>query len=192
MERPARFRNSLFILMLLAGCKLATKRPIAVPDIFVDANDKELKQREGYLYYQNKKFSGRMVGLYPDGDTALLIPYFNGKEQGWSYKWYPGKKLMEERFYLAGKKEGVHRSWWQDGKLKFEYHFTNDEHNGEANEWYSNGTRYRSFHYTNGFEDGLQQMWWEDGRVRANYIVKDGEQFGLIGRKLCKNDFNAN
>lgn len=189
MEVRVRFRNSvLLLLVVFMRCTHSTK--IEIPNVFVDANDIELKQQEGYLYYNNKKFSGRTVELYPNGDTALFTSYLDGKEEGWSYKWYPGKKLAEERLYSAGKKEGIHRAWWPDGRKKFEYHFANDEHNGEAKEWYSNGKLFRLFHYTNGYEDGRQQMWWEDGRVRANYVVKDGEQYGLIGRKLCKNNLN--
>lgn len=188
MERLVLFRNSVFLLMMFfISCKHAVK-PVVIPDVFINATDKGLIQREGYLYYQGKKFSGRMVELYPNGDTALLFPYYNGKEEGWCRKWYEGKKLMEERFYSTGRKEGVHKAWWPGGQSKFEYHFSNDEHDGEVKEWYSNGKLYRLFHYQNGQEEGRQQMWWEDGKLRANYVVKDGEQFGLIGRKLCKND----
>ena len=191
MEHLARFHNKIIlVIMICVGCKQATNDDGIIPNVFINVNDGALKQREGFLYYRDKKFSGRTVELYPNGDTALLFSYDDGKEEGWSRKWYPGKKLMEERFYSHGKKEGVHRNWWPDGKPKFEYHFLNDGHNGEAKEWYSNGKIYRLFHYTNGYEDGLQQMWWEDGRVRANYVEKDGEQYGLIGRKLCKNNLN--
>ena len=187
MERLVQFRNSIYAMVILfIGCKHATN--MTIPNVFVHVNDNGLLQREGYLYYQHKKFSGRMVELYPNGDTALFIPYLDGKEEGWSKKWYKVEQLMEERFYSAGKKEGVHKGYWPDGKPKFEYHFRNDEHEGEAKEWYSNGTPYRFFHYKKGHEDGRQQMWWEDGSVRANYVVKGGEQYGLTGRKLCKNN----
>ena len=104
----------------------------------------------------------------------------------------PGKKINGRTFLFGRKKEGIHTAWWPDGNPKFQYHFINDEHHGEAKEWYSNGKPFRFFHYTIGHEDGLQQMWWEDGSIRANYVVKDGEQYGLIGRKLCKNNLSEN
>jgi antitoxin component YwqK of YwqJK toxin-antitoxin module len=159
----------------------------AIPDVWVAASNSLLKQKDGFLFFNNKKFSGRTYELYPTGDTALLFTYLNGKEEGWCYQWHPGKVKMEERFYSQGKKEGLHKGWWQNGQLKFVYQFTNNEHHGAAKEYNINGMLYRSFNYKEGHEDGLQQMWWEDGRPRANYVVKNGEQYGLIGRKLCKN-----
>jgi len=168
------------------GCSQSLERRI--PSVYIAATDLSLKQKRGYLWYRNKHFSGRVYELHPDGDTALLASYVDGKEEGWSQKWYANGKKMEERFYVHGKKQGRHTAWWEDGKKRFEYYFLNDEHEGQAKEWYNNGQPYRFFHYTNGQEDGLQQMWWEDGKTRANYVVKDGQQYGLIGRKLCSNE----
>jgi antitoxin component YwqK of YwqJK toxin-antitoxin module len=135
-----------------------------------------------------KKFSGWVYALHPDGDTALLVPYSSGKEEGWSRRRYKGKKQMEERFYRAGRKEGVHKGWWPDGKEKFVYVFNDDEHEGPAEEWFENGKPSRLFHYAKGQEEGLQKLWWEDGSIRANYVVKEGQQYGLIGRKVCVNN----
>ena len=74
------------------------------------------------------------------------------------------------------------------GKPKFCYHFINDEYEGEVTEWDATGQLYRRMHYKQGREDGLQQMWWSDGKLRANYVVKEGKSYGLIGRKLCINN----
>ena len=183
------FRNSFYALFFfLSGCDSTLKKQLSVPALYIPATDKAFKQKEGYLYYNNIKFSGWLYSLYTNGDTSLLMSYAQGKEEGWCRKWYEGKKTMEERFYIGGKKEGTHKAWWPDGSLKFHYSFTNDEHNGEAKEWFSNGKPYRIFNYKQGYEEGLQKMWWEDGRVRANYVVREGQQFGLIGRKLCRNN----
>ena len=189
MAHPVRFRNSLLLLVLLAACH--RKKAVIIPDVYVQAGDTGLGQHEGYLYYHNRKFSGRTIALYANRDTAFITPYYNGREEGWCTKWYGNGKKMEERFYVAGRKENQHKGWWPDGQLKFDYRFSNDEHEGEAKEWFSNGRPFRIFHYAKGHEDGLQQMWWEDGAVRANYVVKDGRQYGLIGRKLCINNDTA-
>ena len=42
-----------------------------------------------------------------------------------------------------------------------------------------------AFHYIDGKEVGSQKLWQEDGRIKANYEVKNGERFGLIGLKKC-------
>jgi antitoxin component YwqK of YwqJK toxin-antitoxin module len=186
MERPALLRNSFWLCCFwLAACQY--RQVVDIPNLYVLGSDPSLKQNSGYLFYKTERFSGRLYELYPNGDTALLFPYHNGKEEGWCRKWYADGKKMEERFYREGWKEGEHKAWWPDGRSKFLYHFLNDEHEGEAREWFTNGNLARLFHYAKGQEAGLQQMWWEDGKVRANYVVKDGEQYGLIGRKLCKN-----
>ena len=192
MAHPVRFRNSIYLLLVFAlSCKNETKQTATIPKLYVAASDKGLQQHKGFLYYNGKKFSGRTYELYPNGDTALLFSYFNGKEEGWCLKWYENKKLMEERLYVAGRKEGEHKGWWPDGTPRFDYNFKDDEHEGEAKEWFNNGKPSRFFRYAKGHEDGLQRMWWEDRRVRANYVVKGGQQYGLIGRKLCLNDDGA-
>ena len=183
------FRNSFYaLLFFLVSCDSTQQKHLSIPALYIAATDKALQQQEGYLYYHNARFSGWLYDMYFNGDTSLLISYAEGKEEGWCRKWYEGKNPKEERFYINGKKEGAHKGWWPDGKLKFHYLFTNDEHNGEAKEWFRNGKLFRLFHYKQGYEDGLQKMWWEDGRVRANYVVRGGQQFGLIGRKLCRNN----
>jgi antitoxin component YwqK of YwqJK toxin-antitoxin module len=189
MAPRVRFRNSFyFLVFFLLSCDAPKQKQFSIPALYISATDRGLQQREGYLYYNSARFSGWLYDLYSTGDTSLLVSYAAGKEEGWCRKWYQGKKPMEQRFYINGKKEGTHKGWWPDGKLKFHYSFNSDEHNGEAKEWFSNGKQFRLFNYKKGYEDGLQKMWWEDGRVRANYVVRDGQQFGLIGRKLCRNN----
>ncbi|MDB5195665.1 MAG: variant repeat-containing protein [Flaviaesturariibacter sp.] len=181
MARRAQFLSSW---LLLLAC---SHQPAVIPSLLVTLGDTALQQREGRLYYQQKVFSGWTIARYPSGDTASLIPYLNGREEGWSQEWYEGKKLQSKRFYKAGHKEGLHQGWWEEGKPKFNYHFENGDYEGEVSEWYRTGQLAKRFHYTKGQENGRQQLWWEDGKLRANYIVKEGQQFGLIGRKLCRN-----
>ena len=38
-----------------------------------------------------------------------------------------------------------------------------------------------------GYEEGSQKAWWQNGVIRANYVVKNGRRYGLIGLKLCMN-----
>jgi antitoxin component YwqK of YwqJK toxin-antitoxin module len=184
MAHRALFLNSLFLLLLMTGCRQTEK---SIPAVYVALGDQALEQSNGFLLYKQMRFSGWLYFCYGNGDTAYLQPYLAGKEEGWSFRWYEDGHKMEERFYAAGKKEGIHRGWWPYGNLKFYYVFKKDEHEGAAREWFENGKPYRVFHYRKGREEGQQQMWWEDGSIKANYVVKDGEQFGLIGRKLCKN-----
>src|SRR4051812_6321556 len=100
MARQALFLSSF--ILLIASCQ--SKHPLittvpGVPPGYVPASDPLMKQQEGYLVYKDKRFSGREYELYPTGDTALLIPYYEGKEEGLAVKWYADGKKMEARFY---------------------------------------------------------------------------------------------
>jgi antitoxin component YwqK of YwqJK toxin-antitoxin module len=192
MAQQARYRNKAQLLicigiLLFAGYLIVQHK--FIPDVWVNVNDSHLSRTNGYLFYDNKPFSGWLFLNFDNGNRERQTPYYKGKEEGIMKGCYADKSLEQERLFVNGNKEGTHKSWWPNGNPKFEYQFKDDEHNGTAKEWFSDGKMYRSFHYVNGQEQGLQQLWWADGKVRANYVVKDGQQYGLIGRKFCKNVF---
>lgn len=189
---PAGF-SWLLCLLFLSSCKQAQqKQPepkIAktVPPVFVVLTDSGFIAHGDTLYYKDHFFTGFRYSLFENGDTAVLQSYFNGLEEGWQRKWHPGKRLAEERFYINGKKEGTHRGWWPDGKPKFIFTVFNDEYEGEFKEWYASGLLGKEFHYKNGREEGSQKLWWDNGTVRANYVIRNGKKYGLIGMVTCRN-----
>jgi antitoxin component YwqK of YwqJK toxin-antitoxin module len=176
--------KTLLIALLLMVCSCANRQHDMVR---VSMGDAAFGQRGELVLYHNQPFTGASYSLYPSGDTARYIEYTKGTQNGLLKWWYPNKQLAQLRFFIDGKKQGVHRGWWENGTLKFEYHFTDDEHDGELKEWGSTGKPFRVFHYAMGHEQGSEKMWWEDGRIRANYVVINGEKFGLFGQKLCAN-----
>jgi antitoxin component YwqK of YwqJK toxin-antitoxin module len=183
-----RVRLLISIFLFLYSCSDKTVQP--VPNFFISSADKSLQKHEGKLFKNGKHFNGYVYALYENGDTAFVTGFKNGREEGWSRSWWPGEKKKAERFYTNGRKEWRHTGWWENGRVKFEYNFSNDELEGSSREWYENGKPFHFATYEKGHEAGRQQLWWDDGRMRANYFVKDGEQFGLIGRKICINNFN--
>ena len=98
-----------------------------------------------------------------------------------------GAKSIISLVYINGKKEGVHKGWWPDGKQKFIFELYNNEYNGEFKEWYASGLLAKQLHYKNGQKEGSQKLWWDNESVRANYVIKNGKKYGLIGLKLCIN-----
>ena len=192
----------LFTLMIgtfLVSCKEEKKEPpkpepkIAktVPPVYINAADPRFNNHQDTVYYQDKKFTGFRVGLYPNGDTAQLQSYFNGVEEGEQRAWYPNKQLSEERFYINGKKEGLHKKWWPDGAAKMYFEAYSNEYSGEFKEWYSSGLLAKYFHYVNGREEGSQKLWWDNGAVRANYVIRNGKKYGLIGLTICENPYDS-
>lgn len=162
-----------------------------VPANYIKSDDHGFFKHQDTVYYQDKYFTGYQFSLYPNADTEFIKSYFNGVEEGIQKKWYPNKQLAEERFYINGKKEGTHKGWWPDGKQKFVFEVLNDEYNGEFKEWFFSGLLAKQFHYVNGREEGSQRLWWDNGTVRANYVIRNGKKYGLIGLKICDNPYDS-
>ena len=187
-----------YFILLLMSCHRSDKMSAPEPKIaktvpanYVNANDSSFTDHQDTVYYADHYFTGYRFQLYPNGDTAILQSYFNGVEEGLQRKWYPGKLLAEERNYINGKKEGVHRGWWPNGNNKFLFTTADDKYEGEFKEWYATGLLGKQFHYLNGQEEGSQRLWWDNGTVRANYVIKHGKKYGLIGLKACINPYDS-
>ena len=158
---------------------------IVLPNQYLNHKEQFLSFHQDTLYYQDKKYSGYIYDRFENGDSAFVGSYLNGMEEGVFKKWYRNNQLGEYRTYHSGKKVGKHVGFWEDGQPKFDFNFIAGELHGESNEWYPNGQAYKAFHYKMGYENGSQKMWWENGIIRANYVVKQGRRYGLIGLKLC-------
>ena len=182
----------LCFILIQYGCEniephSELKDDTSVPNIVNISTDLKFKFHQDTLYFDQKKYDGYVFKEFQKGDTALFIGYLNGLEEGLSKKWYPNKQISEIRMYRQGKKIGIHKGYYENGNPKFEYHFIQGEHHGIAKEWYENGQDYKIFHYNMGYEEGSQKAWWQNGVIRANYVVKNGRRYGLIGLKLCMN-----
>lgn len=159
----------------------------SVPTIFKASADKGFTLHQDTLFHNDIKYSGLVYTLYNAKDTMQVAGFLNGLEEGIQKKWYPNKQIASIRDYHTGKKIGKHIGYWENGQTQFEFYFEDGEYHGIAKEWYQNGQAYRTFHYEHGYEQGSQKMWWENGIIRANYVVKNGRRYGLVGLKLCMN-----
>jgi len=105
--------------------------------------------------------------------------------------WFPNRQLAEERFYINGRKEGIHQKWWPDGKPKMYFEAYGDEYHGVFREWYASGLISKEFHYVHGREEGSEKLWWDNGSIRANYVIRNGRKYGLIGLVICENPYDS-
>ncbi|WP_338359437.1 hypothetical protein [Yeosuana marina] len=166
-------------LFLFSSCKNNIQQEInsANENLFLD---------NGILMYNKKPFNGSLFTYFSENHLESRIQYKEGKKDGYEKHWYENGDLSILRFYNNGLKTGIHKGWWENGNLKFEYYFNNKgEYNGSVKEWYSSGIHCRAFNYIDGQENGRQQLWKIDGSIKANYVVVNGERFGLIGLKKC-------
>lgn len=175
---------SITVTVAILGCgPRITEKPAA----FFSVNEHHFQSRAGVMYMDNEVFTGTQLFFHPGYDTAAIIPYRDGREQGIAVYKYPGGKVKEIRSFSKGRKTGVHKGWWPSGKPRFVYAFSNDVYNGDVKDWYESGQLFRDFHYTKGVEDGLQKQYFDNGVLQFNYEARNGRQYGLTGIKKCIN-----
>jgi antitoxin component YwqK of YwqJK toxin-antitoxin module len=192
MEHLVRFRNRLVLLIFssgLFGCYVKTPENSAADySVLLNKNEQQIKIENGLLIIKQKSFSGRLYSLfYTSTDTIELSSYRNGKEHGEWKKFYPSGKLKEKRFFENGQKTGEYIAWWENGNKQLHYFFAADEYEGTCKEWNAEGNLAKIMNYKRGHEEGRQQWWYDNGKVKANYIIKEGRRYGLLGTKNCIN-----
>lgn len=184
-------------ILFILSCKEKNGRMPAIkivhqiPSIYIHENDPSLYWNQDTLLFHQKFFSGKLFSVYENGDTALIACFWNGLQEAEVKKWYPNQQISEYRSYLAGKKEGVQKAWWPNGNPKFEFIASEDAYEGVLKEWNEKGFLIKLFHYSKGQELGSQRLWWDDSTVRANYEIRNGKKYGLIGIKLCSNPYDS-
>jgi antitoxin component YwqK of YwqJK toxin-antitoxin module len=188
MVQRARFPNNIIyaVLVILAACTNSVE-PVYV---FKKYNRASIQPhiQEGKLVWRNKPFTGILYSLDSlTKDTIEIVCFKEGKEEGEWKQFYPTGKLKEQRFFKDGKKVGKLASWWPNGNKKWEYYFEDGEYQGECKEWNPQGLLVKRMNYNKGYEEGLQQFYYDNGKVKANYFMKAGRRYGLLGTKNCVN-----
>ena len=195
----------LHFLLILPGLLLSSclqkgegkipEKPVrlvkTVPDIYFSRYDPHIRIIHDTVYLDNGLFSGILIEQGSGNDTVFRGSYFNGVEEGRHIRRYANGGLMEERNYINGGKDGLQCGWWPDGTPKFRFTCYGNEPEGKLEEWNDSGVLIRQFNYRDGYESGAQKSWWDDGKVRANYVVKNGRRYGLIGLQLCSNPYDS-
>lgn len=146
-----------------------------------------LSRHSGITYINGCVATGIVFQLDKKGDTLSLEKYVCGKPEGIAYKKYDAVHFCYRRNFSKGKAEGTQYSWWDNGRLKQQATYKHDVFDSYVLEWCSNGLLTRFNHYRNGHEEGKQQLWYDNGQLRANYVVRNGRQYGLSGTMNCYN-----
>ena len=168
----------LFSFLIIISCDSKVRR--------LSIDDNELKLEDSIMLYKKKPYTGILFSKV-DTTTTYSVTYVKGKKEGKEQQFYLNGDLAVERFYTQGKKSGTHRAWWNNKQPKFIHHYDNiGNFVGAQREWYSNGQMNKEFNYREGQEEGTQKLWDVDGKIIANYQVRNGEKFGLIGSEFCK------
>lgn len=171
--------------LLVAGSPVLLGLMERVSPLEINSLVPGLERLAGELVLDGALFTGRLVERYPDGGMREASEYLDGLRHGRSKAWFENGAVRYERSYREGRKHGEHTGWYAGGAAHFEYRFKDGLSQGKHREWYPDGLPYREFNYVDGQESGAQRMWHADGTLRANYVIKDGRRFGLIGSKGC-------
>lgn len=170
----------IFLFFLVYTCKPKSYN--------LNVKNQNLSLVNDVMIYKEKPFSGTLFSKV-DTITTYKATFKEGMKNGKEQKFFYNGNLAELRHYTNGKKTGTHQAWWNNEQLKFEYNFDDfGNQTGLQREWTSKGLLIKEFHYIEGEQDGTQKLWDYDGKITANYIVINGESFGLIGSEKCKPD----
>ena len=120
------------------------------------------------------------------GSASLSIARRGADSVDMRREWYADGRLRTERSYVDGREDGLHRGWYSDGSPMFERRYQRGLAQGIQREWFADGKPYTEFTYVDGHESGRQRMWTEYGALRANYVVREGRRFGLMGSTGCE------
>ena len=187
MEHPAPLLVSFLLISWLAFSS-CTSREEKVSLSLIEVTDEDIKSQGGITYVEQKPYSGTLYKLYPGtADTLYIRKYLQGKEHGHWKQFHPGNELAEHRYFRNGQKEGEHIGYFPGGQLRFSYQLANDVYEGNNREWNIDGSLILDMNYVAGQEEGSQKVWYDNGKIKANYVIKNGRRFGLLGTKNCLN-----
>jgi antitoxin component YwqK of YwqJK toxin-antitoxin module len=204
MERKALLRNNHFLavaafcVIIIGSCQNAQKKLETtdfkdfnidislIPNDTINSNDKKLSLVNGIYWYNNKKYAGIIIELYPNGNLKKQFSVYQGMLHGMYRSFYENKMPWEIRSYKNNLSTGKHFGYWPiTGNPKFEYSYYEEKMEGLQKKWYPNGRPYLSLRYANDHEEGLQQGWRDNGKLFLNYEAKDGFRYGLQKATLC-------
>ncbi len=199
------FKHTWLCFLLLGFCScqemksdfIQTVLLNQVKNIFSDTSyDQHLKSQvyrgnnfseiKGLMHQDKELFTGQLVTLHDDSSAASEHHYHEGLKHGQVVFWHANGQKAMDRLYEKGVKVGMHRAWYPSGQLKFCYPINKiGQYHGEVKEWFESGQLYKSFNFVNGKQYGSQRMWTAAGIIRANYVIKNGDKYGLVGLKRC-------
>jgi antitoxin component YwqK of YwqJK toxin-antitoxin module len=189
MEHQAQFQNSgifILLLMLFTSCTQTGKHAVEYKK--TDSASPGLKAVNGLLYFNGTLYNGTVYNLFPGRlDTAAIMNFSKGREDGVWKKMYASNQLQEVREFKEGSKAGEFLAWWPNGNKKLQYQFKDGEYEGTCYEWNENGQLIKEANYKAGHEDGLQRIFYDNGKIHSNFVVINGRRYGLLGTKNCVN-----
>lgn len=179
-------KSSVYILLILfVSCGIDSE-----PVISILTNNPKLRRAENTVYYDGKRFTGVVRTSIDDKLNELFMEVKNGLMDGKYQEWNSDHIIQSDRRYKKGVEHGLQKGFHHDGTLSYEYNCYEGERVGDYKEYYPNG----NLHIYKYLEDGKEiktKINDLEGKVIANYVLKDGRYYGLMGSSSCYSVLDA-
>ena len=125
-------------------------------------NTEELEERESIKYLKDSEtpYTGKVYGLYENGQKLFEVNYKDGKREGLITAWHDNGLKKTEGNYKDGKFEGLYVWWHDDGQKSGEGNFKNGKKDGVFTDWHDNGQKQLEVKYKHGEELEDSKKWW--------------------------------
>jgi uncharacterized protein len=104
---------------------------------------------------------------YPQGQIAIIQPYFHGNFDGELISYNLNGSLLEKIQYLRGEYHGITTHYYSNGKPRIVTPYNYDKRYGLEVEYYENGKKRRETHYLNDDKNGYEILYNADGSVKS-------------------------
>ena len=146
--------------LLLGGCSI--EEPVTETKLEIEGvNAEKLEEREGLAYVKGSDapYTGKVYGLYENGQKKAEANFKDGKRDGLELQWYENGQKQFEANFKDGKPDGLNLGWHENGQKKAEANFKDGKPNGVMVLWHDNGQK----SYEANFKDGkrISEKWWD-------------------------------
>ena len=135
--------------LLLGGCgekpvaDVKPEEPVAETKPELEGvNQDELEEREGIYYFKDSDtpYTGKVYGLYENGQKKAEVNFKDGKRDGLELQWYENGQKQFEANFKDGKPDGLNLGWHENGQKKAEGNWKDDKVvEGSRKFWNSKG-----------------------------------------------------
>ena len=116
--------------------------------------------------------------------TEFEINVKDGLYHGLFTEKYNNGQLRSQLNYAHGVMHGAQQGWHYNGQLSYSYKAKKGTPVGEYKEYFPSGQLQINKRYEAG-KVVKNKIYNIDGRVIANYLIKDGRTYGLMGSSTC-------
>ena len=133
------FLLAISLPLLLGGCSI--EEPVTETKLELEGvNAEKLEEREGLAYVEGSDapYTGKVYGLYENGQKKAEVNFKDGKRDGLELQWYENGQKQFEAKYKDGKKDGLWLALHENGQTKIERNFK-DNIESSVKYWNSKG-----------------------------------------------------